>query len=41
MEKKKHLTAEGILEIEKIKNEMNTKKVELSIIEPKIESSFD
>ena len=41
MDKKKHLTAEGILEIDKIRNEMNTKKVESSSIEPKIESSFD
>ena len=28
MEKKKHLTAEGILEIDKIKNEMNTKRLQ-------------
>ena len=41
MDQKKHLTAEGILEIEKIRNKMNTKNLELNKIEPKIESSFD
>lgn len=41
MDKKKHLTVEGILEIDKIKNEMNTKRLQSSITEPKIESSFD
>ncbi len=41
MNKQKHLTAEGIVEIEKITNQMNTKKFKSSVIEPKIESSFD
>ena len=41
MDKKKHLTAEGIIEIEKIRNQMNTKGLKLTSIEPKIESSFD
>lgn len=41
MEKKKHLTAEGVLEIDKIRKQMNTKKLQLSSIEPKIESSFN
>jgi hypothetical protein len=41
MDNKEHLTAEGIEKINKIRNQMNTKGLKLSIIEPKIESSFD